>query len=62
MNSEDERRSSGEGLPKAGSAKRPWVTPRLERFGTIADLTRGAGQNDIMDGGHPPGQNKSIFN
>jgi hypothetical protein len=43
----------------ASIKKRPWVTPKLETFGTIADLTRGAGMNNNFDGSLPPGQNKS---
>jgi hypothetical protein len=41
--------------------KREYVPPRLERLGTIRELTRGAGKNNILDGSHPPGQNKSIL-
>lgn len=43
----------------AAPAKRKYVTPKLERLGTIRDLTRGLGQNNDFDGAHPPGQNKS---
>ena len=39
--------------------KRQYVPPKLERLGTIRELTRGAGKTNNMDGGHPPGQNKS---
>jgi hypothetical protein len=39
--------------------KRPWVAPKLEVFGSIRELTRGAGSNNFFDGEHPPGQNKS---
>ena len=46
---------------KRAPAKRPYVPPRLERLGTIADLTRGPGQQNQFDGGFPPGQNKSIL-
>ena len=41
--------------------KREYVAPKLERLGTIRDLTRGLGVNNQFDGGHPPGQNKSIL-
>jgi hypothetical protein len=41
--------------------KRPYVAPKLERLGTIAELTQGEGANNQFDGGHPPGQNKSII-
>jgi hypothetical protein len=48
---------------KAGHvpAKRKYTAPKLEKLGTIRDLTRGAGQNNKFDGQHPPGQNKSIL-
>jgi hypothetical protein len=45
--------------PQQPPGKREYVMPRLERLGTIRDLTRGLGKNNVMDGGHPPGQNKS---
>lgn len=41
------------------STRREYVPPKLERLGTIRDLTRGAGVNNNFDGSHPPGQNKS---
>jgi hypothetical protein len=41
--------------------KRVYVKPKLERLGTIRDLTRGLGKLDYTDGEHPPGQNKSHF-
>ena len=41
--------------------KRPYVPPTLERLGTIGELTQGLGSNNQFDGGHPPGQNKSII-
>jgi hypothetical protein len=51
--------------PPAGDAqapqKRKYVPPKLEKLGTIRDLTRGLGNNNQFDGGHPPGQNKSIL-
>lgn len=42
-------------------SKRPYVAPKLERLGTIGELTHGAGNNNQFDGSHPPGQNKSII-
>jgi len=36
-----------------------YVKPKLERLGTIRDLTRGTGKVDNFDNEHPPGQNKS---
>jgi hypothetical protein len=56
MASTDERAES-ENIPR----KREYVTPKLERLGTIGDLTRGEGANNQFDGSHPPGQNKSII-
>lgn len=41
--------------------KRPYVAPKLERLGTMGELTQGLGSNNQFDGGHPPGQNKSII-
>ncbi len=51
---------SGEESRKS-RAKREYVPPRLERLGTIRDLTRGEGKNNVVDSSHPPGQNKSRF-
>ena len=41
--------------------KRPYVPPKLEKLGTIRELTQGAGKKKFFDGHHPPGQNKSLF-
>ncbi|HEU4886610.1 MAG TPA: lasso RiPP family leader peptide-containing protein [Thermoanaerobaculia bacterium] len=41
--------------------KKKYAPPKIERLGTIGELTRGLGQQDQVDGGHPPGQNKSII-
>ena len=41
--------------------KRRYIAPKLERLGTIGELTQGLGNNNQFDGGHPPGQNKSIL-
>lgn len=41
--------------------RREYVKPKLERLGTIRDLTRGEGKLDFTDGEHPPGLNKSHF-
>jgi hypothetical protein len=41
--------------------KRPYVAPKIERLGTIGELTEGLGNNNQFDGSHPPGQNKSII-
>ena len=41
--------------------KKKYVPPKIERLGTIQELTRGPGEKNQFDGGHPPGQNKSIF-
>lgn len=41
--------------------KREYVPPKLERLGTIGELTHGEGANNQFDGSHPPGQNKSII-
>ncbi|MEA2238294.1 MAG: hypothetical protein QOC81_3018 [Thermoanaerobaculia bacterium] len=50
---------SAEDQLEPASPKLPWQTPKIETFGTIADLTRGAGQDNNFDGAVPPGQNKS---
>jgi hypothetical protein len=47
---------------QAAPKKREYVPPRLEKLGTIRDLTRGAGQMNNFDNEHPPGQNKSRIN
>jgi hypothetical protein len=48
---------------KSGTAstKREYVPPKLERLGTIRDLTHGSGQSNRFDNSHPPGQNKSAL-
>ena len=56
MRESDERPAESE-----SSRKRPYVAPKLERLGTIGELTHGLGSNDDFDGSHPPGQNKSII-
>ena len=43
------------------SEKRRYTAPKLERLGTIGELTQGLGNNNQFDGGHPPGQNKSVL-
>jgi hypothetical protein len=42
--------------------KRPYVPPKLEKLGTIRDLTRGAGSMNNFDNENPPGLNKSRIN
>ena len=39
--------------------RKPYTPPRLDRFGTIRELTQGAGKLNNFDGVHPPGQNRS---
>jgi hypothetical protein len=56
--------NDGERSPEsigAPMAKRPYTPPKLERLGTIRELTRGLGMNNTFDGANPPGQNKSIL-
>lgn len=48
------------GSTDQSQAKRPYVAPKIERLGTIGELTQGLGNNNQFDGTHPPGQNKSI--
>ncbi len=43
------------------SEKREYVPPKLERLGTIRDLTHGTGKTANFDNTHPPGQNKSLL-
>jgi hypothetical protein len=45
---------------EGAALKRQYVAPKLETLGTIHDLTHGLGMKKDDDGGHPPGQNKSI--
>jgi hypothetical protein len=40
-------------------AKREYIAPKLEKLGTIRDLTRGTGMAGAFDSQNPPGQNKS---
>ena len=48
--------------PASGNSdKRPYIAPKLERLGTIGELTQGLGQDNQFDGGNPPGQNKSLL-
>lgn len=54
-------RESDDRLAEGEPRKRPYVAPKLERLGTIGELTHGLGNNDDFDGSHPPGQNKSII-
>lgn len=46
-----------------GSAekRRQYVVPKLERLGTIRELTMGLGMAGKLDNEHPPGLNKSIL-
>lgn len=58
--------SSNEGSPPAEDAervplKREYVPPKLERLGTIRELTRGQGMSNRFDNTNPPGQNKSVL-
>jgi hypothetical protein len=43
------------------TAKRPYTPPKLERLGTIRELTRGLGMQHLFDGATAPGQNKSAL-
>lgn len=43
------------------SSKREYAPPKLERLGTIRDLTQGTGSKNNFDSTHPPGQNKSAL-
>jgi len=48
-----------EPLPDGTARKRAYVTPQLEKLGTIRELTLGTGMNGDFDATQPPGQNKS---
>ena len=50
-------------VPASGgnSEKRRYIAPKLERLGTLVELTRGLGESNQFDGSHPPGQNNSIL-
>ena len=61
MGPENDRAAAGATCTDERPLKRKYVAPKIERLGTIAELTQGLGNNDVMDGGHPPGQNKSII-
>ncbi len=43
------------------SEKRRYTAPKLERLGTIGELTQGLGMDGTLDSEHPPGQNKSTL-
>jgi hypothetical protein len=43
------------------SSKREYKPPKLERLGTIRDLTHGSGKDGDRDQVHPPGLNKSVL-
>jgi hypothetical protein len=43
------------------SEKRRYTAPKLERLGTIGELTQGLGMDGTLDSQHPPGQNKSTL-
>ena len=60
MSGRDSTPSETPATPPA-PARREYTPPKLERLGTIDELTQGAGNNNQFDGSHPPGQNKSIF-
>jgi hypothetical protein len=52
--------SREEGPPASHpSAKREYAPPKLEKLGSIRELTRGIGMTDRFDNTNPPGQNKS---
>ena len=53
--------AGAEERPQQHQEKRTYIKPKLERLGTIRDLTRGAGKLNQLDGEHPPGQNKSVL-
>ena len=61
MNPSDDRAAEGATGTDEKPPRRPYVAPKIERLGTIGELTHGLGNNDLMDGSHPPGQNKSII-
>ncbi|MDP9192740.1 MAG: lasso RiPP family leader peptide-containing protein [Acidobacteriota bacterium] len=46
--------------PVPESERRQYIAPKLERLGTIGELTQGLGMDGAQDSEHPPGQNKSI--
>ena len=39
--------------------KSDYIAPKLEKLGTIRDLTRGSGREGAFDTTNPPGLNKS---
>lgn len=41
--------------------KKAYTPPRLERFGTVRDLTLGTGNKKTYDGSGPQGHNKTAF-
>jgi len=61
MTPRDEGPSEVPPVSGGNSAKRRYTAPKLERLGTLLELTQGLGENNQFDGGHPPGQNKSVL-
>src|SRR5688500_13517614 len=54
-------RGSGRNTETRHTEKRQYIAPKLERLGTIGELTQGEGANNQLGGGHPHGRNKSIL-
>jgi hypothetical protein len=59
MNRDEEEPLTRDSADRNAPEKRAYVPPRLERLGTLEELTQGAGMNNNFDGASPPGQNKS---
>lgn len=61
MQPTDDRAAASVASNDSAPRKRAYIPPKLERLGTIGELTHGEGANNQFDGSHPPGQNKSII-
>lgn len=46
---------------KPRGKKKSYTSPRLERFGTVRELTLGTGNKKGADGAPPYGNNKTAF-
>lgn len=49
------------GFGNSEKGRRQYIVPKLERLGTIRELTMGLGMAGQRDNEHPPGQNKSVL-
>ena len=61
MTPRDEGPSGVPPVSGGSSKKRHYIAPKLERLGTIREMTQGLGMAGTLDNEHPPGLNKSTL-